>query len=156
MSLICHYPSFLLSFAMFFKPWLRVCRMFEDPEWDLTYWILPLVFDIPMFQILLSKMISNCKTHLCTSSLDWGLWGYWRFLTMVSNLAFDLIWSVVFSYAPGLWPGAQLYISLRHWLTDWVTYLLSDLLTESESWKYLSIQMLGLWNLAWSIPGHID
>ena len=32
----------------------------------------------------------------------------------------------IFSCAPGLWPSAQLYISLRHWLSDSVTEWLSD------------------------------
>ena len=41
-----------------------------------------------------------------------------------------------------------------HFLSPFLSFFLPFFLSPKESWKNLSILMLGLWNFAWGIPGH--
>ena len=61
--------------------------------------------------------------------------------------------SPLISSAFALWANAELYI-LGPSLPFSLSFSLSFFLSPEESWKNLSILMLGLWNFAWTILGH--
>ena len=97
---------------------------------------------------------NNYKFLLCLSVLQLP-----NFLILGwphENKAWKSPFKGIFSAAFALWENAGVYILLPlltyllpQFLTDLITYLI-----QKKSWKYMSILMLGLWNLICSIPGH--